>query len=41
MTERGLKMPIPARLIEFAGVGHAPTFVAKDQHDMLVDFLLN
>lgn len=41
MTERGLKMPTPARLIEFAGVGHAPTFVAKDQHDVLIDFLLN
>jgi pimeloyl-ACP methyl ester carboxylesterase len=39
MTERGLKMPVPARLVEFAGVGHAPTFVAKDQHDVLVNFL--
>lgn len=41
MTERGLKMPIPARVVEFAGVGHAPTFVAKDQHDVVVDFLTN
>jgi pimeloyl-ACP methyl ester carboxylesterase len=41
MTERGKKMPKPARVVEFAGVGHAPTFVAKDQHDLVVDFLLN
>jgi pimeloyl-ACP methyl ester carboxylesterase len=27
MTERGPK----ARLVEFAGVGHAPTLVAPDQ----------
>ena len=39
MCERGKKMPVPARLVEFAGVGHAPTFVAKDQHDVVVDFL--
>jgi len=41
MTERGLKMPVPARLVEFADVGHAPTFVAKDQHAVVVDFLLD
>ena len=41
MCERGKKMPVPARLVEFAGVGHAPTFVAKDQHDLVVDFLMN
>jgi pimeloyl-ACP methyl ester carboxylesterase len=40
MCVRGKKMPHPARLIEFAGVGHAPTFVAKDQHDVVVEFLL-
>jgi pimeloyl-ACP methyl ester carboxylesterase len=39
MTNRGYKMPVPARLVEFAGVGHAPTFVAKDQHDVVVNFL--
>lgn len=36
MKERGPK----ARLVEFAGVGHAPTFVAQDQVDVVVDFLL-
>ena len=36
MTQRGPK----ARLAEFAGVGHAPTFVAQDQVDTVVDFLL-
>jgi len=41
MCERGKKMPVLARLIEFAGVGHAPTFVAKDQHEVVVDFLLD
>ncbi|MDI9334273.1 MAG: alpha/beta hydrolase [Cytophagales bacterium] len=41
MTERGFKMPVPARLVEFAGVGHAPTFVASNQHDIVVDFLLD
>jgi pimeloyl-ACP methyl ester carboxylesterase len=41
MTERGLKMPVPARLVEFVGVGHAPTFVDQDQHDLVVDFLMN
>jgi pimeloyl-ACP methyl ester carboxylesterase len=40
MIERSKKMPKPARLLEFAGVGHAPTFVAKDQHDAVVEFLL-
>lgn len=41
MIERSFKMPVPARVVEFAGVGHAPTFVAKDQHDLVVDFLMN
>ncbi len=36
MTQRGPK----ARLIEFAGVGHAPTFVADDQVQAVVSFLL-
>ncbi len=36
MTERGPK----ARLVEFAGVGHAPTFVAPDQVQVALDFLL-
>ncbi len=36
MTQRGPK----ARLVEFAGVGHAPTFVALDQVETVVDFLL-
>jgi len=36
MTQRGPK----ARLIEFAGVGHAPTLVAHDQVDVVVSFLL-
>lgn len=36
MTERGPK----AQLVEFAGVGHAPTFVALDQVKVVVDFLL-
>ncbi len=35
MTERGPK----ARLVEFAGVGHAPTLVADDQVAWVVDFL--
>ena len=35
MTQRGPK----ARLVEFVGVGHAPTLVARDQTDALVDFL--
>jgi len=36
MTQRGPK----ARLVEFAGVGHAPTFVAPDQVQVVSDFLL-
>jgi len=36
MTERGPR----ARLLEFAGVGHAPTLVAADQVTPVVDFLL-
>ena len=36
MTQRGPK----ARLVEFAGVGHAPTFIAQDQVDTVTDFLL-
>lgn len=36
MTERGPK----ARLVEFAGVGHAPTLVAPDQRQAVRDFLL-
>ncbi len=37
MTQRGPK----ARLVEFGGVGHAPTFVAADQVALVVDFLLD
>jgi pimeloyl-ACP methyl ester carboxylesterase len=36
MTERGPK----ARLVEFAGVGHAPTLLADDQVDAVRSFLL-
>jgi pimeloyl-ACP methyl ester carboxylesterase len=36
MTQRGPK----ARLLEFAGVGHAPTIVADDQVDAVASFLL-
>ena len=36
MTERGPR----ARLVEFAGVGHAPTLVAPDQVDVVTSFLL-
>jgi pimeloyl-ACP methyl ester carboxylesterase len=36
MTQRGPK----AQLVEFEGVGHAPTFVAADQVKVVVDFLL-
>jgi pimeloyl-ACP methyl ester carboxylesterase len=36
MTQRGPR----ARLVEFAGVGHAPTFVADDQVDCVTAFLL-
>ena len=37
MTTRGPK----ARLVEFAGVGHAPTLIAADQVDAVVRFLLD
>lgn len=37
MTQRGPR----ARLVEFAGVGHAPTFVQPEQIAVAVDFLLN
>jgi pimeloyl-ACP methyl ester carboxylesterase len=36
MTERGPR----ARLVEFAGVGHAPTLVAQPQLDTVLSFLL-
>lgn len=36
MTQRGPK----AQLVEFAGVGHAPTFVAPDQIQVVQSFLL-
>lgn len=36
MTQRGPK----ARLVEFAGVGHAPTLIAPDQVDVVARFLL-
>ena len=36
MTQRGPK----ARLVEFVGVGHAPTFIADDQVLCVADFLL-
>ncbi len=36
MTQRGPK----ARLVEFAGVGHAPTLIATDQVDAVLAFLL-
>ena len=36
MTERGPK----ACLVEFAGVGHAPTLIADDQVDVVTNFLL-
>ena len=37
MTERGPK----ARLVEFEGVGHAPTFVQPNQIEVLASFLLS
>jgi pimeloyl-ACP methyl ester carboxylesterase len=37
MSQRGPK----ARLVEFAGVGHAPTFVADDQVQTLLSFFLD
>jgi pimeloyl-ACP methyl ester carboxylesterase len=36
MTQRGPK----ARLIQFPGVGHAPTLIAPDQVAAVHDFLL-
>jgi hypothetical protein len=36
MTERGPK----ARLVEFEGVGHAPTFVATNQVETVTSFLV-
>lgn len=36
MTQRGPK----ARLVELEGIGHAPTFVARDQQDVIKSFLL-
>jgi pimeloyl-ACP methyl ester carboxylesterase len=36
MTQRGPH----ARLVEFEGIGHAPTFVAPDQIDAVASFLL-
>jgi pimeloyl-ACP methyl ester carboxylesterase len=36
MTQRGPK----ARLVEFAGVGHAPTLIAPDQIEVVASFLL-
>ncbi len=36
MTQRGPK----ARLVEFAGIGHAPTLIAADQVDCVTGFLL-
>ena len=36
MTERGPK----ARLVEFVGVGHAPTLIAPDQVEAVVSFVL-
>ncbi|MDT8991741.1 alpha/beta hydrolase [Curvibacter sp. APW13] len=36
MTQRGPK----ARLVEFAGVGHAPTLIAPEQVEVVVRFLL-
>ena len=36
MTERGAR----AQLVEFEGVGHAPTLIAEDQVQAIADFLL-
>lgn len=36
MTRRGPK----AQLVEFVGVGHAPTFIAQEQVNVAVDFLI-
>jgi pimeloyl-ACP methyl ester carboxylesterase len=35
MAERGPR----ARVVELAGAGHAPTLIAQDQRDTLVDFI--
>ena len=37
MTQRGPR----ARLVEFAGVGHAPTLVQPEQVQVVRDFLLS
>ena len=37
MQQRGPR----AQLVEFDGVGHAPTIVAQDQRDAVTGFLLN
>jgi len=37
MTQRGPQ----ARLVEFAGVGHAPTLIAEDQTQVVAEFLLS
>lgn len=37
MTSRGPR----ARLVEFPGIGHAPTLIAPDQRDCVTDFLLD
>ena len=37
MTQRGPR----ARLVEFAGVGHAPTLIAQDQVAAVMDFLVS
>ena len=40
-TARQMQLRGPkARLVEFAGVGHAPTLVAQDQVDAVAEFLL-
>jgi hypothetical protein len=36
MTQRGPK----ARLVQFEGVGHAPTMISDDQVQTVVSFLL-
>jgi pimeloyl-ACP methyl ester carboxylesterase len=37
MTQRGPR----ARLVEFAGVGHAPTLVQPEQRQVVREFLLS
>ena len=40
-TARQMQLRGPkARLVEFAGVGHAPTLVAQDQVHVVAEFLL-